>query len=94
MYFFKEISKHKNLLIKYLYFIFIFVASLIFLKVIHNFLNHGSDFDIPYKLSKLFWEGTNIFDNTLDNPLYPHSLYILFFSFNYFGFIFGQNNFS
>ena len=43
------------------------------------FLNHGSDFDIPYKLSKLFWEGTNIFDNTLDNPLYPHSLYILFF---------------
>ncbi len=54
-------------------------------KVLFNLLNHGSDFDIPYTLSKLFYQKIDIFEDISRNPLYPHSLYILFGPFTLFG---------
>ena len=60
------------------------IVPLFFLKTIYNFLNEGSDFNIVYKLSNLFLKRNDVFKNVIDNPLYPHSLYVLFSPFNLF----------
>ena len=82
-YLLNQIFSNKHL-VRVLYSISLIFILIVFSKVILNFLNHGSDFDIPYKLSKMFLEKEDVFKNILDNPLYPHSLYILFTPFTLF----------
>lgn len=78
---FKTISINKNTIINFL----LFIIILIFLsRVIYNIFNEGSDFDIPYTLSKLFYQKIDIFQDLSRNPLYPHSLYFLFGPFTLF----------
>ena len=82
-YLLNQIINNKQL-VRILYSISLILILIVFSKIILNFLNHGSDFDIPYKLSKIFLKKEDVFKNILDNPLYPHSLYILFSPFTLF----------
>ena len=77
----KNLSINKNKVINTL----LFVVILIFLtRVVYNIYNEGSDFDIPYTLSKLFYQKIDIFQDLSRNPLYPHSLYFFFGPFTLF----------